>query len=431
MNKNTNDSMSPATSPVSVQNSGTRRVNSTPLILAITALMLFAALIAMVAINRSNNTVSAAQPVKKNIDTSAMVKEVIGDHGVGLIPSKEKTKPVPEVLVDPVTPLNEPMLSQPMDQHTLVDPEQDQIRMTKMQQFQEAVQAKTTIAIAHQLNQESRHVSTESTPRTRGEMIERIAEVRQQIDQETESENSAQRVKKDRLSSTQGTSEDRWKLDQKIQPPRSPFEIRSGNVIPGIMISGINSDLPGQIMGQVSQDVYDTATGQHLLVPQGTRLIGTYASDVSFGQSAIMIAWQRLVFPDGKALDIGEMPGADGAGYTGFRDQVNNHYFRIFASALLLSGVTAGISYSQDRGQNNNSQNNNSQQSNVKGELSQALGQQLGQVTSQMISKNMNIAPTLEIRPGYRFNIIVVKDLDFQKPYQLFDYSENKEHVAQ
>jgi type IV secretion system protein VirB10 len=103
---------------------------------------------------------------------------------------------------------------------------------------------------------------------------------------------------------------------------------------------GINSDLPGQIMAQVAQNVYDTPTGKHLLIPQGSRLVGSYSSDVAYGQSRVLVAWQRIVFPDGKAMDIGTMPGADSAGYAGFNDQVNNHYLRLFGSAFLMSGVT-------------------------------------------------------------------------------------------
>ncbi|WP_240313762.1 TrbI/VirB10 family protein [Candidatus Fukatsuia symbiotica] len=171
-------------------------------------------------------------------------------------------------------------------------------------------------------------------------------------------------------------------------------------------------------MGQVSQDVYDTATGKYLLIPQGTRLLGAYTSDVAYGQSAVMIAWQRLIFPDGKALDISAMPGADNAGYSGFRDQVNNHYFRIFSSALLMSVVTAGISYSQDQ----DNSGNKDKSPNMNSQMSQALGQQFGQVITKMIEKNLNIAPTLEIRPGYRFNIIIIKDITFTKAYQSFDY---------
>ncbi|WP_419653375.1 TrbI/VirB10 family protein, partial [Thiolapillus sp.] len=128
--------------------------------------------------------------------------------------------------------------------------------------------------------------------------------------------------------------------------------------------------------------------------------------------------WQRIVFPDGKALDMGAMPGSDGAGYAGLADKTNNHYLRIFGSAFLMSAVTAGITLSQDNGNSDN--NDNSRRASDA--LSESLGQQLGQATAQMITKHLNIAPTLEIRPGFRFNVIVTKDMAFSKPYQAFDY---------
>lgn len=218
-------------------------------------------------------------------------------------------------------------------------------------------------------------------------------------------------------SQANGSTGDRWRLDSPLQAPRSPYELRAGFVIPATLISGINSDLPGQIVAQVSQDVYDTATGKYKLVPQGSRLVGAYSSSVAYGQSRVLVAWQRIVFPDGKALDLGSMPGADGAGYAGFKDDVNNHYVRIFGSALLLSGVVASAAYSQNR-----NPSNTPTAPTAGSALSEALGQQLGQATAQMISKNLNIAPTLEIRPGFRFNVIVVKDLTFSKPYAAFDY---------
>ena len=212
---------------------------------------------------------------------------------------------------------------------------------------------------------------------------------------------------------------DRWALASKVEPPHSAFELRAGFVLPAVLMSGINSDLPGQIMAQVSQNVYDTPTGKHVLIPLGSRLVGTYSSDVGYGQARVLIAWQRIDFPDGKALDIGSMPGADGAGYAGFSDKTNNHYVRLFGSAILLSAVTAGISYSQQAGQQPGSVNNSPTAGSA---MSEALGQQLGQVTGQLLAKNMNISPTLEIRPGYRFNVMVTKDLVFAKPYKAFDY---------
>jgi type IV secretion system protein VirB10 len=179
---------------------------------------------------------------------------------------------------------------------------------------------------------------------------------------------------------------------------------------------GHQPQIPGQIVAQVSQNVFDTATGKYLLIPQGSRLVGAYDSNPVFGQSRALVAWQRIVFPDGKAIDLGAMPGSDSAGYAGFHDQVNAHWLRIFGSALLMSGVTAGVTLSQPQTTSINGTISASQA------LSQALGQQLGQATAMMIEKNLNISPTIIIRPGFRFNVVVVKDLTFSKPYRSFDY---------
>ena len=211
---------------------------------------------------------------------------------------------------------------------------------------------------------------------------------------------------------------DSWSLDSQVEAPASPYMIRAGFVIPAIMISGINSDLPGQVMAQVSQNVWDTATGRFLLIPQGTRLIGAYSSDVAYGQERVLMAWQRLIFPDGKTFDIRAMPGADSAGYAGFTDQISNHWFRTISSAILMSGVIAAVDLSQD----DNNSSDSSDRQRAGDALSEALGQTLGQVLGQIISKNLNISPTLEIRPGYRFNVIAVKDMTLPGPYQAFNY---------
>ena len=171
-------------------------------------------------------------------------------------------------------------------------------------------------------------------------------------------------------------------------------------------------------MAQVSQNVWDTATGRFLLIPQGTRLIGAYSSDVAYGQERVLMAWQRLIFPDGKTFDIRAMPGADSAGYAGFTDQINNHWFRTISSAILMSGVIAAVDLSQD----DNNSSDSSDRQRAGDALSEALGQTLGQVLGQIISKNLNISPTLEIRPGYRFNVIAVKDMTLPSPYQAFNY---------
>ena len=213
----------------------------------------------------------------------------------------------------------------------------------------------------------------------------------------------------------QNLSNTGWRLNNAIDTPETPYILRSGYVIPGLLISGINSDLPGQIMAQVSQDVYDTPTGKNLLIPQGTRLVGAYDSEVAYGQARVLVAWNRMIFPDGKALDIGGMQGADSAGYAGYKDRLNTHFFKVISSAFLLSGIVAGVNLSQDDSSNGSSQRSSDA-------LSEALGQQLGQVLTQLITKNLNVSPTIEIRPGYRFNVMVSKDIVFNKPYQSFDY---------
>lgn len=209
---------------------------------------------------------------------------------------------------------------------------------------------------------------------------------------------------------------DRWASSSRPQAPVSPFELRAGFVIPGVMITGISSELPGQIEAQVAQNVYDTATGGYLLIPQGSRLVGAYQSNAAYGQARVLIAWQRVVFPDGKALDLGAMPGADSAGYAGFNDQVNNHYARIFGAAVMLSLIGAGAEVGAPQ------TSTAGQTTTVSQALSQQLAQQLGSTATQMIQKNLSIAPTLKIRPGYRFNVVVTKDLVFRSAYQAFDY---------
>lgn len=199
-------------------------------------------------------------------------------------------------------------------------------------------------------------------------------------------------------------------LPHRKAPPVSPYEVKQGTVIPGVMITGINSDLPGQIIGQVSQSVYDSVTGKNLLIPQGTKIVGSYDSFVAVGQERALVAWRRLVFPDGSAIDLLGMPGADQGGYAGFNDQVNNHYFKIFGSALMLSLVGAGYQISQP-------QQDGRQFPGTQEIIAAEVGRQFAQVSNEMIRRNMQVQPTIEIRPGYRFTIMVNKDMVLE-PYQ-------------
>lgn len=188
---------------------------------------------------------------------------------------------------------------------------------------------------------------------------------------------------------------------------RSLFEVKAGGIIPAVLISGINSDLPGQVIGQVSEDVRDTRTGGKVLIPQGTKLIGLYDAHVAYGQQRILLAWNRMIFSDGSSFDLKGMPGADMGGFAGFFDEVDNHYAKIFGSSALLSLISAGVQLSQP----NTGGNSNNNQPSVSQTVSGALGQQIGQTGMTLTQKNLNIQPTLVIRPGYKFNIMVTADM--------------------
>ncbi|MCX7122668.1 MAG: hypothetical protein NTV32_03225 [Gammaproteobacteria bacterium] len=197
-----------------------------------------------------------------------------------------------------------------------------------------------------------------------------------------------------------------------VQNPASPYMVMAGSVIPATLITGINSDLPGQIQAIVSQNVYDSSTGNSVLIPQGARLVGQYDSQVAYGQSRVLIVWSRIIFPNDQSLDLQGMPGADLSGFAGLHDQVDNHYIRIFGSALLMSVFSAGMQLSQPQTSSVNGASPSNQQI-----IAGAMGQELSQTATQMIQQNLNIQPTLNIRPGDNFNVLVTRDIPFSGPY--------------
>jgi type IV secretion system protein VirB10 len=202
-------------------------------------------------------------------------------------------------------------------------------------------------------------------------------------------------------------------LPAALRPPASRYEVKAGTIIPGVLLTGVNSDLPGQLIAQVRENVFDTESGQYLLIPQGARLVGLYDHQVAYGQERVLVSWKRVIFPNGSSLSLKDgMPGTDAAGAAGFNDQVNHHLVRVFGNALLLSVISAGLQLSQipSFGQGFTGPT----AGNV---LGAAVGQELGQTSSELIRRGMNIAPTIEIRPGYAFNVMVTQDLVFPGPY--------------
>ncbi len=204
--------------------------------------------------------------------------------------------------------------------------------------------------------------------------------------------------------------DNQW-INSNMRTAGQKYEIKTGSVIPATMVTAINSDLPGNMIAQVTQNIYDTATGNYLLIPKGAKIFGVYDSRVIMGQQRVLVAWNRIIFPDGSAMTIPSIPGADMAGNSGFNQKVDNHYFRIFGSSILMALITAGTAYAVDE---NSSDNENS----LSSQLNSALAQQLGQASTSLLQKHLNIAPTLEIEPGYQFNIVLTKDLVFGGSYK-------------
>ena len=192
----------------------------------------------------------------------------------------------------------------------------------------------------------------------------------------------------------------------RVQKPASRNVVQSGSVIPAALITGIHSDLPGQITAQVTENVYDSPTGRLLLIPQGARLVGAYDSQVAFGQSRVLLVWTRLIMPNGRSIVLERQQGADASGYSGLEDEVDRHWGALFKAALLSTllsvGSEAGV------GSNENS-------------LIQAIrrggSQSFNQTGQQLVGRNLNVQPTLTIRPGFPVRVIVNRDLVLE-PYR-------------
>ncbi len=194
-------------------------------------------------------------------------------------------------------------------------------------------------------------------------------------------------------------------LRARVEGPVSRHELFAGSVIPAVLLTGIDSDLPGELVAQVRQSVYDSLASNAVLIPQGARLIGAYSSEIAYGQRRVLVAWQRIIFPDGATLAIPGMPGTDGLGRAGFHDQVDNHYRRIFGSALLISmlGATTQLSQPQNAGALNTPSEGQQAAAN--------LANEMDSVGANLLNKNLGIQPTLTIRPGYLFNVLVTRTL--------------------
>jgi type IV secretion system protein TrbI len=186
----------------------------------------------------------------------------------------------------------------------------------------------------------------------------------------------------------------------RIEDPATPFEVMAGTVIPASLITGVNSDLPGTVIAQVTQNIYDTVTGQYVLIPQGAKLIGRYDSVIAFGQSRALLVWSRIIYPDGASIVIDAMPASDVAGYSGLSDQVDFHTFRLLKGVVLSTLLGVGTELSFDDAE-----------SDIVAALRESAQTSANQAGQKIVQRHLDIQPTIKIRPGWPLRVIVHKDL--------------------
>jgi type IV secretion system protein VirB10 len=198
-----------------------------------------------------------------------------------------------------------------------------------------------------------------------------------------------------------------------VDPAPGPYALQAGTMIPAVLVTEINSDLPGEILAQVSRDVYDSRTQETLLIPKGSKLLGKYDNQIAVAQDRLLVAWTRVIFPDGRSISLPGLATKDGAGAGGLRDQVDEHRGRVFGTAALLSLITAGAQLSQPNGGYGAWGAYPSAGQIAAG----AAGQQFAEVAAQMLRRNMDVQPTIRIRQGMPFNVFLSMDLTFAEPW--------------
>jgi type IV secretion system protein VirB10 len=209
-----------------------------------------------------------------------------------------------------------------------------------------------------------------------------------------------------KLAFLNGSVDRRTTSPDRVAAPASPNILQAGAVIEAALLTGLRSDLPGEVAASVTGDVYDSPTGKILLVPQGARLIGQYDAQVSFGQSRALLVWNRLIFPNGRSIVLERQPGTDAAGFAGLEDRVNNHWGMLFKAAILSTVLSVGAEAGTSSSGNNLAQ-----------AVRQGASQSFNQVGQQVVGRSLNVSPTITIRPGFPVRVLVTHDLVLE-PYR-------------
>ncbi|GAA4107134.1 TrbI/VirB10 family protein [Aminobacter aganoensis] len=218
-------------------------------------------------------------------------------------------------------------------------------------------------------------------------------------------EGSVQNMQDRKLAFVNAEIDRRTVSPDRVQAKASPHVVQAGTIIPAALITGINSDLPGQITAQVTAHVFDSPTGSYLLIPQGARLVGQYDSQVAFGQRRVLLVWNRIVMPDGTSIVLERLPGTDTGGFSGLEDKVDHHWGQLFRAAMLSTLLGIGTQLSID------------EESEIARAIRESAQDSVSDIGEQIVLRQLNIQPTLTVRPGFPIRVIVNRDLVMQ-PYE-------------
>ncbi len=350
---------------------------------------------------RSNDKVSAPTPTE--INTSMTSKQAALDS----VLARKPDTPAPKAAVPTPIPTGNVTPSVPT-----VTPEMAALKKQRMAQL-EAKQKLLNEAIYSGMNVRIDEASLRSSSSSEPPKSDELRDVEQRLAQAKaalslpnqapyeQSGSAAGELNASALDTT-GASQAGY-LNARRELPASEYELTVGTLIPATLISAMNSDIPGNVIAQVSQNVYDSATGAAILIPQGTQLYGTYDARVAYGQRRLPVSWSRVNFPDGTKLNIGNMASMDVTGMNGLTGDINNHYWRLFGQATLLGGIS-GISQAAVSDGDDDSRSTGES-------VADGVTQQYAETGNMLIRKNMNIQPTIEIDNAEQFYIMVSQDV--------------------
>lgn len=412
---------------------GMRRLNRLPIFIAIVIVAIFVGVVVIglswrgLPFSRNNDLDSASNAPATNFGDQ--LKRGVTDGIIGDPEQREVFQPTPAVeqKVEKETPVVDRRPTEREERRPRLESEEEWKARLKREQDEQYIREAQRQRMARL---QARATALDSPLKVDISDVDKAANNSVDLDRQTTTANSASDLYAAAMKSglmgqnvdpnAQTSKEDFFNQDIKdlgylpnrVVPQMSAYELKRGSVIPATLITGLNSDLPGRITAQVSQNVYDSATGYRLLIPQGAKLFGRYDSKVSFGQERVLVVWTDLIFPNGSTLQIGGMAGTDSEGYGGFKDKVDRHLWRTWSSAALIALIGTGIDMSMPQSSTLATQETASDAAR------RNFAESFGRVAEQTISKNLNVQPTIQIRPGYKFNVLVDQDIIFPSTYR-------------